>query len=265
MKTKFVDRNVVLLSSSVPTMEGWDFIAQTYLDAGASSQALHANVNSDEVSPEVIIPVFGGRTCYKAYEISSKRTEQAVDYLANILKQNHGSVLEHAYFSFYLENVSRAASHEIVRHRHFSFSQESQRYVVEKRDRDIIMPPALRGDTEALKGLQEAMLETAENAFNVRDEAFDLLSSDSKRKQAAEAARATLPNAMATSMVISGNGRAWIEFLVKRLSPAADAEIQEIAQDILDKLEGQVPELFGHSPRQIWSNDNEQASPKEQK
>lgn len=262
MKTKFVPRKVVLLSSSVPTIKGWDFIADTYLNAGAPSEALHANVNSDLVSPEVMAPVFGGRTCYKAYEFSSEKTMKPADYLANIMKQNHGSVLEHCYFSFYLGNISRAASHEIVRHRQLSFSQESQRYVVEKRDRDIVLPPALRENEE----LQESMKLEAECAFDLRDKIFESLSgNDLKRKQAAEAARATLPNAMATSMVISGNGRAWVEVLVKRLSSAADAEIQEISQDILDALAKQVPELFGPEAVKVWSKDNEQESPKEQK
>lgn len=262
MKTKFVPRKVVLIGSSVPTMEGWDFIADTYLKNGAPIDDVHRNVNIEyAVSAEAIVPVFAGRTCYKAYDFSSVKTKDPADYIANILKQKHGSVLEHSYFSVYLNNVSRAATHEIVRHRQMSFSQESQRYVVEKRDRDIVMPPALRGRED----LQLALLETAEEAFTVRDEIFSDLIDDNKRKQAAEAARSVLPNAMATSLVISGNGRAWMELLVKRLSTSADAEIREIAQDTLDQLSGQMPELFGPEAVALWSDDNEQAAPKEGK
>jgi thymidylate synthase ThyX len=38
-------------------------------------------------------------------------------YLGNILQVKHGSVLEHAVFSFLIEGVSRSLTHELVRHR----------------------------------------------------------------------------------------------------------------------------------------------------
>jgi thymidylate synthase ThyX len=44
------------------------------------------------------------------------RTTNA-SYLANILHTKHGSVLEHAVWSFLFEGVSRALTHELVRHR----------------------------------------------------------------------------------------------------------------------------------------------------
>ena len=50
------------------------------------------------------------------------------EYFANILRSAHGSVLEHANYSFALRNVSRVLTHELVRHRAGSaFSQESLR------------------------------------------------------------------------------------------------------------------------------------------
>ena len=54
------------------------------------------------------------------------------EYLDNIKKQGHGSVLEHANYSLLLEGVSRSLTHELVRHRAgFAYSQLSQRYVDE--------------------------------------------------------------------------------------------------------------------------------------
>jgi len=61
--------------------------------------------------------------------VTKVRADQR-DYLRNILKSAHGSVLEHANYSFALRNVSRVATHEIVRHRAgAAYSQESLRYV----------------------------------------------------------------------------------------------------------------------------------------
>ncbi len=55
---------------------------------------------------------FGGRACYRSWEpglnpnVTKVRTDQR-EYFANILRSAHGSVLEHANYSFALRNVSR--------------------------------------------------------------------------------------------------------------------------------------------------------------
>src|SRR5258708_15475187 len=78
---------------------------------------------------------FAGKMCYRSWEpglnpnVRKVRDDQDA-YLQNILKQQHGSVLEHASFTFVLHNVSRVMTHEIVRHRPgTAVSQESLRFV----------------------------------------------------------------------------------------------------------------------------------------
>jgi len=78
---------------------------------------------------------FAGKMCYRSWEpglnpnVRKVRDDQDV-YLQNILKQQHGSVLEHVSFTFVLHNVSRVFTHEIARHRPgTAISQESLRYV----------------------------------------------------------------------------------------------------------------------------------------
>ena len=58
---------------------------------------------------------FAGRLCYMSQKNPAKRNTR--DYLENIKKQGHGSVLEHANYSILLEGVSRSLTHELVRHR----------------------------------------------------------------------------------------------------------------------------------------------------
>jgi len=73
---------------------------------------------------------FAGRLCYMSQANPAHRTTR--DYLENIKRQGHGSVLEHASYSLLLEGVSRSLTHELVRHRAgWAFSQLSQRYVDE--------------------------------------------------------------------------------------------------------------------------------------
>ncbi|MEX2182455.1 MAG: FAD-dependent thymidylate synthase [Gemmatimonadaceae bacterium] len=58
---------------------------------------------------------FAGRLCYMSQKNPASRETR--EYLENIKKQGHGSVLEHANYSLLLEGVSRSLTHELVRHR----------------------------------------------------------------------------------------------------------------------------------------------------
>ena len=70
---------------------------------------------------------FAGRLCYMSQHNPASRSTR--DYLENIKKQGHGSVLEHASYSLLLEGVSRSLTHELVRHRAgFAYSQLSSTY-----------------------------------------------------------------------------------------------------------------------------------------
>src|SRR5207253_6820902 len=96
---------------------------------------------------------FAGRLCYMSQGNPAKRTTR--DYLENIKKQGHGSVLEHANYSLLLEGVSRSLTHELVRHRAgFAYSQLSQRYVDES-NASFVVPPAIIGDEKLEKTWRE--------------------------------------------------------------------------------------------------------------
>src|SRR6202012_2011787 len=78
---------------------------------------------------------FAGKMCYRSWEpglnpnVRKGRDDQA-GYLQNILKHQHGSVLEHASFTFVLHNVSRVFTHELSRHRPgIEVAQEVMRYL----------------------------------------------------------------------------------------------------------------------------------------
>ncbi len=67
---------------------------------------------TDEVNAGELIVEFGGRACYRSWEpglnpnVTRIRTDRK-EYFANILRSGHGSVLEHANWSFAMRNVSR--------------------------------------------------------------------------------------------------------------------------------------------------------------
>lgn len=258
----FVQRQVTLTAKPTLGAEGRTHLAVTYARSGASEDNADGNVYGG--SPSAVIATAAGRGCYRSWDVPNEKTASPADYLKNILRQKHYSVLEHTSFTFHIENVSRAATHEIVRHRHFGFSQESQRFVLEKRGRDIVCPPLLRENEEAKKDLSDV----ADKAFDVRDLLVSQIRderSDLKRKQIVEAARAVLPNAAATSLFVTGNARSWMEFIDKRDSPAADAEIREVAQEVHEQLADAFPEVFGEEATKLWRGISNQEGVKNDK
>src|SRR5216117_481524 len=112
---------------------------------------------------------YAGRLCYMSQHNPINRT--TADYLENIKKQGHGSVLEHAVYVLLVEGISRSCSHELVRHRAgFGYSQISQRYVDESHAA-FVLPPAMLGDA-ALEAAWERQVTEAQGAYVATVEAL---------------------------------------------------------------------------------------------
>lgn len=191
-----------------------------------------------------------GRACYQAWQMPNEKTRSDKGYLANIISQGHFSVLEHASVTFYIGGVSRSLTHELVRHRHLSYSQLSQRYV-EMKDADFVVPPALHSGDAEVASLTADMSTLASEAKRLYEETVTRLQARGlTRKQAREAARAVLPNGMSTDIVVTGNHRAWRDMLQKRYSVHADAEIRELATELLKQLRLVAPGCYQDFPEE---------------
>lgn len=192
-----------------------------------------------------------GRGCYEAYGRKNEKTDSFDGYVKSMLEQKHYSVLEHVSISIHLKGISRAASHEIVRHRHFSFSQQSQRYRASKTPYEVALHPELLKHYK-----EEELMAFLVPDFVIASDVYDgLRKKGLAHKQASEAARAFLPNAAATHMVVTGNLRSWIEFVSKRDHPAADLEMQEIAKEVHRVLNTYYPEAFDAEARALWDEN----------
>ncbi len=189
---------------------------------------------------------FAGRLCYMSQKNPASRPTR--EYLENIKKQGHGSVLEHATYSLLLEGVSRSLTHELVRHRAgFAYSQLSQRYVDES-TANFVMPPAIIGD-EMLESSWREQMDAAQKSYVALVESLmqryawvgDKIH---RRKMAREAARGVLPNSTETKIVVTANARAWRTMLELRSSEGAEQEIRRCAVEILRILQVEAPGFF---------------------
>jgi thymidylate synthase (FAD) len=190
-----------------------------------------------------------GRLCYKSFHRPNEATAGNRDYLANIIRQGHFSILEHSSATFLVQGVSRALLTELTRHRHLSFSVVSQRYVSYENTGPVI-PPALCDDLYATETVRVAYAE----ALEAYTDLVSYLMEDRglKRKEAREAARCVLPNAAPVDMVVTGNLRAWRDVLGKRWHIAADAEIREFAGKTLEHLRTLAPNSFQDIPAEPY-------------
>lgn len=220
--------------------------------------APHLRWESDTDVPGQELAEFAGRLCYLSFgpeagfegghKLIAGRTGNR-EYLDNILKVRHGSVIEHATWTFLFEGVSRALTHELVRHRAgFSYSQLSQRYVDES-EVAFVLPPEIREGTEAFeiwkRSCERALDDYRALLAGIEEQVQDEPSATLRRKRARQTARSVLPNATETKIVVTGNARAWRHFLELRGSASAETEIRALALAVLRVLQEEAPNLFG--------------------
>lgn len=143
--------------------------------------------------------------------------------IKKIIESGHLSVLEHCYASF-LVTCSVRVLGQLTRHRHLSFTCKSAR----GSRFDTLVNPYTLGRVPL-------------SDFNVgRTYNSALSDKDSKEEQAAY----FLPQGVETSLVVTGNFRAWYEYMPKRLCKRAMPEHRKLAEMIQERLADAAPEIF---------------------
>ena len=188
---------------------------------------------------------FAGRACYQSWHKPNPATATNAGYLRHILEVGHLSVLEHGSVTFYF--TGRVA---VVHPR------------ADPAPPLLLLPavPALRagagrGDggagrdrrgpgaaQELRRGRPTASAGVHRAAGGLEGSSPTCRNATLRRKQARQAARAVLPNATETRIVVTGNYRAWRHFIAMRASEHADVEIRKVAVECLRQLQQGCPE-----------------------
>ena len=195
-----------------------------------------------------MIVEFGGRACYRSWEpglnpnVTRVRTDRR-EYFANILRSAHGSVLEHANYSFALRNVSRVFTHELVRHRAGSaFSQESLRYV-RLTDIGFRVPPALEPVREQVLSIVEQLEEFQVSAAKELGIDADGVPFHVK-KEVTSALRRLAPIGLSTDIVWTANARTLRHVIEMRTADGAEEELRLVFDKIARVMQAEAPDLF---------------------
>ena len=209
---------------------------------------------SGEVKGGETLVEFGGRACYRSWEpglnpnVTKVRTDQR-EYFANILRSAHGSVLEHANYSFALRNVSRVFTHELIRHRAGSaFSQESLRYV-RLTDIGFRVRPALEPVREQVLAIVEQLEEfqvSAAAELGIEEEGVPF----HVKKEVTSALRRLAPTGLSTDIIWTANARTLRHVIEMRTAEGAEEELRLVFDEIARIMQAEAPYLFQDFVRQ---------------
>lgn len=244
-------------------------IGKTQLDHDAIGDWLEhigaENFFYDVLAPDgATLSMLAGKRCYLSFDVNlnpnlKRVRSDLVGFIDNILSVGHGSVMEHTFFNFAIEGVSRVLTHELVRHRvGVAISQESGRYCrPTEKGIKFWMPGIFLEDEDDSPELAEKKRESrliiseavdySEGAYRDLEKVWDKeLNSKSfkKKKRLTSAFRRILPNGQANGLVWSCNIRTLRFVLEKRLDAAAEEEIILLASLLLRKMQEVEPECF---------------------
>ena len=216
-----------------------------------------------------------GKRCYSSFEvglnpnISKIRTDHA-EYITNVLKSGHGSVLEHATWTFAIENVSRVFTGEMNRHRAgVAVSEGSMRYI-RFDDIGFTMPSSLipdmggpygdiddeiqyAKDQNATQGILKQAFEGAQkhyidlcNLWKIEE-----MKDFTQKKKLTSMFRRIIGMGVSTGGVWTINARAMRHILAMRGSVHAEEEIYDVFHRIAEIMIADEPLLFGDFTKDV--------------
>jgi thymidylate synthase (FAD) len=236
---------------------------------GTSSESV---CQTEDVSDPALLVALAAKRCYLSFEPGlnpnvTKVRRDWMEYLDNILKSGHGSVLEHSTYTFAIEGVSRVFTAEMNRHRAgWAVSEGSLRYI-RPHDFKMWFPASLainEKDTDDVKLKKQKTIELFHKAMNQDKENYkdleaiwqiDAISDFSTKKKLTSLFRRILPLGIATGGVWTGNFRALRHVIAMRASPEAEEEICFVFCKIAKMMVEREPLLFGdflETPDGFW-------------
>lgn len=199
---------------------------------------------------EKIIEVMG-RICYRSFKPGlnpnvTRVREDNKDYLQNVVKVGHGSVMEHSVVNFIFSDVSRVFTHELVRHRAgTAVSQESLRFV-RLDDLGFWAPTVVKENGQFM----EICCNTFKELEKMQKELSKILDLDNPKKdftakkKATSAMRRIAPIGLATTIGWSTNLRSIRHVIEMRTDPTAEEEIRLVFGKVGEIMIKKYPNLF---------------------
>lgn len=167
----------------------------------------------------------------------SEKVKARINRVANVSK--HASTIEHLYYNFDIDGISRAVLQEVARHRIASYTVKSSRYTLSELKKEDIF-----SFTDTARAAKYVVL-TDNYTVNCSivlalDELREAVSSGIPN----DIAKYCMPEAYKTSLVMSINARSLQNFLELRTSKHALKEIRNLAKALFEAVPEEHKFLF---------------------
>lgn len=183
------------------------------------------------------------RTCWQSFDKSDhggQKDKELIDRVGNKFK--HASTLEHLYFTFYIQGVSRALLQELARHRIASLSVKSTRYTLkELKNLEVF------DEKDYAKASQFIVLTHNEMVDTASIKALNNLQAILKEGVSNDIAKYCLPESYKTELTWSINARSLQNFISLRSDKSALWEIRDLSKAIFKTLPQDIQYLFEES------------------
>lgn len=174
--------------------------------------------------------------------------ETAPKLIRYLIKHKHWSPFEMASMCVEI-NTTRAIAQQIIRHRSFSYQEFSQRYSDVGALGGSIIPHLRRQDVKNRQNsIDDLSSEVVGQYYRRISELFEdaehLYQEMVSSGVAKECARSVLPLATPTRIYMTGTVRSWIHYLEIRSGVETQLEHRQIANEILDIFEREMPDVY---------------------
>lgn len=199
-----------------------------------------------------------GRTCYQSQDKIT--VDSAEGFVKRLISRGHEAMIEHNRITVKFI-CDRGVSHELVRHRLASFGQESTRYVPNTEDISFILPcwvSELHLGAHTYQTVERSMDDLQGNG-NFSTEVLNQLVFLKSLCEAEfsyhtllahgwqpQQARAVLPNALKTEIVVTANVREWRTIFKLRADKAAHPQMRQLMYPLLEELKNSAIGVFFH-------------------
>ena len=174
-----------------------------------------------------------GHAASICYDSKTDR-ESCIKRARHCRDSGHLATLRFAYATVLIEGISRVASHQLVRVAHAGILQASHRYI-RIPSVEYVTPPSVAALPDDLRAKWETIMREAGEVYQASIEA-------GMKK---EDARYLLPQALTTSLRMTGNFQMWRDLLANRTDKAAQWEVREVAREVQRLLAEHAPMVFG--------------------
>lgn len=183
------------------------------------------------------------RTCWQSFDKSDNGGEKDLSLIDRVGNKNkHSSTLEHLYYNFYIQGISRACLQELARHRMASYSVKSSRYTLKEIKEEASFLPI---NDENLKRAEKYVVFTPNENVNIASiKALENLRELLITPIGNDLAKYAMPESYKTELHWSINARSLQNFLELRTNRAALWEIQKLAHNIYDALPSEHKFIF---------------------